>query len=462
MLARQLVESFRAAHHLPAPIADLAALHLLDAIGVGLAASTGPPGRTYHAAAEALGGVGGPATVLGSGEGATPAVAALANGGLIHALEYDDTHTGSIVHGSSVLAATVLAAAEARPSLSGARVLQVFALGWEAMIRIGLAAPGGFQREGFQITSVAGAPIAALLAAELAGASVDEAVHAMGIALSQSSGVFEFLTNGATVKSLHPGWAAHAGICAAALARAGLTGPATSLEGRLGLFARFANDRPAADRLAKKLGDLGTAWHLADAAFKFHPCCHYIHPFLQALDRLEGQGHDLSRVEALTCLVPAGEAPIICEPWEGRLAPTSAHEMRYSLPVVLALRMLDGRIGLASFDRLPDEAVLTFARRIRWEPMPDADFPTRFQAEINAKVTGGATVRVRVEDVFGGPGDPASRDDVLAKFRANAGQACAPKGVEAVERAVLALNSGTVGEVTHALRRATRPARQAA
>ena len=40
----------------------------------------------------------------------------------------------------------------------------------------------------------------------------DAAVNAVGISLSQASGVFEFLTNGSSVKSLHPGWAAHAGV----------------------------------------------------------------------------------------------------------------------------------------------------------------------------------------------------------------------------------------------------------
>ncbi|MFX7052414.1 MmgE/PrpD family protein, partial [Acinetobacter baumannii] len=88
----------------------------------------------------------------------------------------------------------------------------------------------------------------------------------VGIALSQASGVFEFLSNGATVKSLHPGWAAHAGIVAAGLARAGLTGPETSFEGRFGLFRVFARDAAAADRFAAEITDLGRRWHLPEAA----------------------------------------------------------------------------------------------------------------------------------------------------------------------------------------------------
>ena len=115
-------------------------------------------------------------------------------------------------------------------------------------------------------------------------------MNAVGIALSQSSGVFEFLTNGSSVKSLHPGWAAHAGVLAARFAKAGMTGPQTALEGDRGLFRRFANAPDAADRFAELLGDLGTRWHLPDAAFKLYPCCHYLHPFIEGAARAAPEG----------------------------------------------------------------------------------------------------------------------------------------------------------------------------
>ena len=157
-------------------------------------------------------------------------------------------------------------------------------------------------------------------------------------------------------------------------------------------------------------------------------------------------------MEALECLVPAGEAPIICDPWERRLAPASPHETRYSLPVVLALRAVEGEIGLSSFERLPDERVLGFAKRITWRPMPDADFPRRFQAEIVARFADSKPETVRIDDVFGGPGDPATPDDVLAKFRANAGRAGPASAVDALEGAVLGVRDGEIGRVTAALR----------
>jgi len=171
----------------------------------------------------------------------------------------------------------------------------------------------------------------------LMGHDADQTANAVGIALSQSSGVFEFLTNGSTVKSLHAGWAAHAGVVAATLAGSGLTGPVTAFEGQFGLFRRFAGDDAAAGRFADSIASLGETWYLPQAAFKFYPCCHYIHPFIEALETALSQAPGVA-LQTIDCEVPPGEALLISEPWERKLAPHTGHEARYSLPVALAAR----------------------------------------------------------------------------------------------------------------------------
>lgn len=436
---------------LPGPVAEAARLHLLDAIGVGLASAGSAIGAPYRAYAERRTAEGG-ASVFGRETGAAPADAAMLNGGLIHSLEYDDTHTASIVHGSAVLAATVLAAGEAN-SVSGADLLRAYALGWEVLVRIGQAAPGSFQAAGFQVTSVGGALVAALIAARLARLGEDETVAAVGIALSQASGVFEFLSNGATVKSLHPGWAAHAGIVAAGLAEAGLTGPETSLEGQFGLFRGFARDKAAAGRLEAEIVTLGEVWHLPDAAFKFHPCCHYLHPFVEAAGLLAERGVSANSVARLVCRVPQGAAGIICEPWAAKLALASGHAARWSLPIVVAARLVEGRIDLDSFEKPASEAVRALAARIDWEPLAGADFPRRFEAEITCRLNDGSEQSVRVEDVYGNRSRPAEPAAVLAKFRANAGRSLPGNAVAALEAAVSRLDRADgLAELTAALR----------
>ena len=449
-LARALVRRWReqAVRPLPEAVEDAARLHFLDALGVGLAACGLPAGRPYRrfACDEARGGS---ASIFGEAHGASAAAAAMVNGGLIHSLEYDDTHTGSIVHGSAVLAPAALAAAEVSAS-SGGALLGAYVRGWEALVRLGLASPGGFQSRGFQVTSVGGTLVAALIGAELFGLDEDTSVAAFGIALSQASGVFEFLSNGASVKSLNPGWAAHAGLIAAQLAEAGMTGPETAIEGRFGLFAAFAGGGAAPQRFLAELDDFGERWHLLDAAFKFHPCCHYLHPFIEAAGQLPVSWQDIER---LVCRVPAGAAPIICEPWEAKQRPPTPHAARWSLPYAVAARLVEGTVDLSTFESPRSPAVHEAATRVRWEELSGANFPVRFEAELVCHTRDGGSTTVRVDDAYGNSSRPARTEEVRAKFRGNAARSLPASGVAALERAVDALPAATsLEELTGALR----------
>lgn len=434
-LARELVRAARAIAGTPLPeaVATAARLHLLDAIGVGLAAAGSPIGAAYRGfAAEVV--KGGPATVFGQSTGAGAADAALINGGLIHSLEFDDTHTASIAHGSAVLAAGALAVAEAQ-NVSGAALLGTYARGWEVLIRFGLAAPNGFHAKGFMSTSVTGTLAVALMAAELMRLDEDRTVAALGIALSQSSGVMEFLTNGSSVKSLHPGWSAHGGVVAATFARAGMTGPETSLDGRHGLFRQFTGDEAAAGRFRTLIGTLGREWHLPKAAYKFYPCCHYLHPFIEAASKLAERGVRAADVERIVCRVPQGEAAVICEPWETKQSPANGHAARWSLPIAVAAQLVGGKVDLATFEAPASPAVRELARRVAWEPLPGARFPERFEAEVVCETKRGASETVRIDDVFGNHTRPPGQEAVLAKFRANAARTLTAGSVGALERA---------------------------
>jgi 2-methylcitrate dehydratase PrpD len=450
-LSQQLVAKLRSLRPpaMPPEVRDAARLHLLDAIGVGFAATATGAGAPYLKAAASLGGSG-PATIFGLDQGYAAAAAALANGGMTHALEYDDTHTASIVHGSSVLAAAALAAAESVGASSDA-LLFAYTKGWEALIRMGLAAPGRFQAQGFQITSVGGTLAAAMVAADLLGLDEEQTVHAIGIALSQSSGVFEFLTNGSTVKSLHAGWAAHGGVAAATLAAAGLTGPATAFEGKFGLFRRFAADDEAATRFAASIETLGSMWHLPQAAFKFYPCCHYIHPFIEALEIALAQNPGRP-IEAILCEVPPGATALISDPWERKLTPQSGHEARYSLPIALAARLTEGKVTPATFADAPSATIVDKAKWISARDMTGADFPNRFEARIHVTFADGAAQEVYVDDVFGGARRPASREAVVTKFRTSVGLLGGDRDVRALEHALLAGDHNSISGLTRALR----------
>jgi 2-methylcitrate dehydratase PrpD len=159
--ARQLVERWRhgPCAAIPAGAQDAALVHLFDMIDVGVAAAATSTGRPYRRAAHALNGSGGPATIFGLADDPAPPVAALVSGGMIHALEYNDTHADAIEHGRPVLTSDGV-------STSGAAPLPAPIKGSEVLIRMASAAPGRFQAHGFQIASVGRTLAAALVAAD--------------------------------------------------------------------------------------------------------------------------------------------------------------------------------------------------------------------------------------------------------------------------------------------------------
>lgn len=405
---------------MPSPDALRAArLHLLDALCVGLLAAARGPVRGVRQLAHSDSG---PCTVLGSPHRASEAVAALVNGAVIHSLEFDDTHVASVMHGGAVMAPAALACAEASDA-EGHDMLSAFAAGWEVLIRLGLASPGRIQARGFQITSAAGAFAAALVSGLLHGDDDDVVANAVGVAGSMAAGTFAFLRDGDTVKAVQPGWAAHAGILSAELARAGITGPDGVFDGRYGFFSLYADDPEGAEAFARELDDLGRRWHLTEAAYKLVPCCHYIHPFVEAVERVTAEGITGNDITAVHCWVPTGAAPVIAEPWSERQRPRKAHDARWSLPYVLALAIANGDVTAADFDGECDEACMALAERMTYELWPDSGFPQRFPARILVRLRDGSEREVTIDDVRGGIGRPIEAADVERKARANLSQA---------------------------------------
>jgi 2-methylcitrate dehydratase PrpD len=456
VLSRALIAKLRSASDatIPADVMECAKLHFTDAVGVGLAASASQIGAPYKGLIDAN--HGGASSAFNASVGLAPADAALINGGLIHSLEFDDTHTGSIVHGSSVIAAAALAVAESAGS-TGRELLGAFVRGWEVLVRLGIAAAGKYQQNGYQITPVGGTIAAAMVAADLMKLDEDRTVAAIGISLSQASGVFEFLSNGSSVKSLHPGWAAHAGITAARLAASGMTGPETTFEGRFGLFRIFARDEGAAERFAGLIESIGAQWYLKDAAFKMFPCCHYIHPFLECIDRLSAAGVTRDQIEKVVCGAPQGAAPIVCEPWDTKLNPGTPHAARWSLPVVMAEYWVEGRVTLQTFERPASASVRDLAARMAWEPLQAAQFPEKFGAAVTCHLRGGKIETVRVDDVYANASRPAKPGEVLAKFRSNAASAFEDNAREGLAAALANLGDAPdLNALTGALRSARR------
>ncbi len=425
------------AEDIPAAVRDNAALRVLDTIGCALAGAREEHAPSVLALASRWGGPG-LSTVWGTTLTAAPPQAALANGAFAHGLDFDDTHADSVCHASAVLVPAVLALAESE-RLDGRDALTALVAGYEAMIRIGMAAPGRFHERGWHATAVCGAFGAALAAGKSLGLDASRLTAAVGIAGSMASGVMEFLEDGSWVKRLHPGWAAQSGIQAAALAQEGFTGPATALEGRLGFYRAALGDVPD---IAKQLKNLGDEWETVRSSFKLYPCCHLNHAYLDAVASLKRtEGLRPEQVEEVECLVPAGEVPIVCEPTTAKLRPRSPYDAKFSLAFCVAAALVGDRVGIGTFteEGIREPGALALAARVRYTVDPSSPYPRTFPGWVKVRLRDGRMLEAREESQRGGPEMPIAPDEVIAKFRDNAARLMPPARVDALESAVLGM-----------------------
>lgn len=401
---------------LPTAVVDKAQLMVLDTLGCALAARGTPSAAAVARAVLPRAGRGG-ASTIGQAERIAPADAALHNGTLAHVLDYDDTHSGSVVHASSALVPAVLAVAEER-GRSGREALTALVAGVEVALRIGLPARHGFHLQGFHSTAVDAPFGAALATGMLRGQSARTMVDALGIVGSFGAGLMEAIPAGASAKQLHSGIAASAGIRAAELAEAGFEGPATVFEGRLGLYNALIG--PHQLDLARPVDALGQRWELMDLCPKLYPCCGHLLSFLDAARQLRSEGvcaADIARIELKTSQACAN---VVCEPWDRKLAPSSAYEAKFSLPFGVALMLVRGHAGLADFteEACRDTAILALLPRIGYAVDPGyaaADFP----AWIEVTLADGSRKACHVPVARGDSRDPIPAPELLEKFRAN-------------------------------------------
>jgi 2-methylcitrate dehydratase PrpD len=414
---------------LPEAVRSAAALHFLDALGVGMAAaatrfgsgllSTLPPHDS------------GPAPVIGHDRCVDGLRAAVVNGTLVHGLEYDDTHIPSVIHGSAVALPAVLSQVH-REDVTVADLLTGFVVAWEAMVRLGLLAPGAYQSRGFQTAAVCGPPAAALAVGRVRGVPAEVLEEAFAIATSFSSGLMAYAEDGATVKRAHAGWAAHGGVAAIELAAGGLTGPGRPLTAGRGFLAVLAGAEEVTG-IDTTLGDVGKRWHLPEAAYKLYPCCHFIHAYLDAVAALRRR-HPPHAHGTLESVVHPSVVPLVADRPEQRRAPRTLEQAQYSLYYTVAQMFVHGHCDLADLARPDDPAVLDLAARVTAVEDPSMDYPGLFPAVVRAFGRDGALLE---ELSLEGPrGATLDQGDLLAeireKFRANTEPSLGPERAAAL------------------------------
>lgn len=419
---------------LPAEVGTSVKRRVLDILGIALAASA--RGLADGVLELVTDDGGAPrASVVGSELRVPEAQAAFVNGTLAHSLDFDDTHLPSVLHPSASVVPATLAMAEAAGA-SGREAIRAAAVGIEITVRVGMggyvAGEGNvFFERGWHATSICGTLGCAASAAVLLGLDAERIANAIAIASSFASGVLEGNRVGGTVKRLHCGWAAHAGITAAKLAARGFTGPETVLEGRFGLYQAFLDGHADPDGVVDALGE---RWELPGIVFKPYPANHYTHAGIDAALRMRARGVRPETIARLELGTSAPELRTIGEPRDEKVRPRSGYHAQFSGPFTVATALLGGG-GLGVYfddftdERARDPRVLALAAKVETfvDESCDRAFPHTFPAVLRAHLDDGAVVEERVMYPRGTRQNPLSDGDIRRKFDLNAAKALRPE-----------------------------------
>ena len=318
----------------------------------------------------------------------SPSAAALLNGTLAHSLDFDDTHAEASLHSSAPILSAALAAAQMNKS-SGQELITACVVGYEVQIRLGLAGgSSALYKKGFHPSATCGIFGAAAAAGYLMGLNKEQYISAFGIALSQSAGSMQFLTDGAWTKRSHVGQAAQNGLSCAIMAGEGFKGPSQAFEGQWGYLHSYASGGD----VNKATTGLGEEFETLNLGVKPYPSCRYSHAAIDGLIELKKElkfsSDDLDDID-----IGLSETAlnIIGYPLTDKQHPKSVVDGQFSMPFCAAVTVKSGGLQWDDYkNHLNNKDTLSLCNKIKVSPDEDAEkcCPEYMSAKVKVVVKG--------------------------------------------------------------------------
>ena len=369
------------------------------------------PASLMAAALAAERGEGG-ALCYADGRRGAPRHAALLNATAAHTVEFDDIHRDSGLHPGAPTIAAALAVAQDR-GLTMEELLRGIIAGYEVGCRIALAVQPSHYRY-WHTTGTVGTFGAAAAGALLLGADAAQMGHAIATAATMAGGLQQAFRGAGMSKPLHPGHAADAGLLAARIAMAGVTGAPEVLHGPVG-FAAATSD--STGDWQRALAGLDRDFAIAAITFKNHGCCGHIFPALDGLIALRA-AHGFGPDEIESIHVGGYRATKeLCD----RPHAATEQEARFSVQYCVAALLHLGGVRLAAFtaEALADPALRAIMPKVSVSLAPDLaeSYPRRRAAHLRVALRDGRVLKHTQPNRKGDPEDPLSDGELSDKFR---------------------------------------------
>lgn len=405
-LTRQLLQ--QAQRTVDAHARQRAVLHWLDWMGCVAAGARSPVGPVLCNWQMQPGAACNTPSLLGMAQNSYHAL--LMDAGPANVEEMDDMHRGAILHPGPVVMPALASLARSH-QLSAAHTLDAVVRGYEAMIRVGRAV--GAQHYYFwHNTATAGVFGSAAACADALQLPLEQAVWALGNAGTQAAGLWQVRLEPVMSKQLHTAHAAWAGMTAASLAAAGLTGPDYILEGERGFFAAMCQDADISI-----VNQQEADWLIHDTSFKPWAACRHTHAVIDCVLALRVQMGGQSFAFSDCVVSSFNDALSICD----NPQPKTRTEAKFSLQYCVAAAAQFGPLQPQHFDgevlaRL-DLQEATSKVRLQQDEAINAAYPAHYGAKVVMHFANGQTLSHSVTDALGDPERPLSQQAVFDKAR---------------------------------------------
>jgi 2-methylcitrate dehydratase PrpD len=355
----------------------------------------------------------GNASIIGHSARASLTGAALINGTMGHACDYDDSSWTMWGHPTAPVLPAVLAVAENR-NLSGMEFLTGLAVGLEIEKTLGLGCQPEHYLRGYHPTGSLGVFGAAAGAAKLLGLRSEHVLMALGLSASRAAGLR--VNSGTMTKPLHVGFAARDGVEAALLAELGVTASPAAIDGACGFFDVCAPDHKEIEWITDHLGH---PFEVIDPGLspKLYPSCSETHSAIDAILQMRAEGLRPSDVRRIRCgVTPAARSNLVYD------NPTTPLQAKFSQTYCVAAPLVRGALGLAEFDpeTVMDATIRDLMSRVEVEIHPDLSGSDSVAfsspAIVEVDTADGRTLRKLVREMRGHPKNPLAPSDIEAKF----------------------------------------------
>lgn len=390
----------------------------------------------------------GACVVLGTGRTATASMAALANGAMAHALDYEDAFDAAPGHPNASMVPALLALAQCGAPVAGKDMIAALAVGCDLSCRLALGLTTPLQSRGWYPPPILGAYAAAAGGARLLGLGWEGVRDAVSLMLCQATMPGAIMHSSETVvRAVREAFPAQAGVLAAKLAAEGVRGFDAPFEGRDGFYDLFAGGGFDADRV---IAELGERWYGAELSFKPWPACRGTHAFVElAIELREAHGFAADDVAGVEVLIDPIHRMLV-EPIERKRAPDVTIDAKFSIPFTVGVALVKGRLALDDFDAraLGDERIRSAAAKVSARAAPAHGRVVGSGGAMIITLKNGQTFEGEVHEALGAPGRPLSDEALIAKFvdcRSRAALACDEESSRKLADTVFALEE--VGDV---------------